>query len=385
MKVAYITHQSPDDIRTWSGLNHYIRDSVARHGAEMVNVGPLFHWLRWDYRLKRKWFALTGQKMLEDREPSVIEMWADDIAKKLEQIKPDVILTTHTYYLTMVKTNIPIVVYCDANFASLLDYYPYYVGLPQKTIDRSHAWEKADLHRAKRVLYACDHAKQFAINTYGVDPAKIDVIPFGANIDCDRTEADIEDYISRRPKDRCKLLFIGKVWARKGGDIAVAVAEGLNNAGLPTTLTLMGSEPPKGRKLPDCVTKLGFINKDEPAGLKKFNDTIGESHFMIVPSRAEAFGIVFCEAASYGVPSMATATGGITAAINSGVSGETFPLEAGPQAYIDYVLDKFKNYADYEKLGRTAFIDFQTRTNWDVSGKRIYDHLVAVVEESKGR
>lgn len=383
MKVAYVTQQSPDDIRTWSGLNHHIRASVARQGAEMVNVGPLFHWLRWDYRIKRKWFALTGQKMLEDREPAVMEMWAKDIHPKLAKIKPDVILTTHPYFLSKVETDIPIVIYCDANFASLLDYYPYYAGLPKATIDRSHLVEKADLHRAKRVLYACDHAKEFAINTYGVDPAKIDVIPFGANIECDRTESDIDDYISRRPKDRCKLLFIGKVWERKGGDIAVAVAEKLNQAGLPTTLTLMGSQPPDDRPLPDCVTKLGFINKDDPAGLKKFNDTIGESHFMIVPSRAEAFGIVFCEAASYGVPSMATATGGITTAINNGVSGQTFPLEAGPEGYVDYVLDKFKNYADYEELGRTAFNDFQTRTNWDVSGKRIYDHLAAVVEEQK--
>ena len=381
MKVAYVTMDSPDDIRAWSGLAHYIGDSVRRHGAEVINIGPLHHQETLGMRIKRRWYRATGRKMLEEREPAIVRQWGEEITERLKEIQPDVILSTHTYYLSEVKTDVPIVIFCDANFASLLDFYPYYVDLPAATIRRGHAWEKADLERAARVLYACDWAKEFAEKHYGISPEKMDVIPFGANIECDRTEADIEDYISRRPKDRCRLLFIGKVWERKGGDIAVAVAEELNQRGLPTTLTLMGSQPPEGRTLPDCVTKLGFINKDEPAGLKKFNDTIGESHFLILPTRAEAFGIVFCEAASFGVPSLAAATGGTTTAIKEGANGQTFPLDAGAGEYADYVMDKFEDYETYQELGRRAFQDFKTRTNWDVSGKRIYDHLAAVVKE----
>ena len=305
------------------------------------------------------------------------------IEEKLDRIRPDVILTTHTYYLSEVRTKLPIVVYCDSNFASLLDFYPYYFDLPAKTIRQGHAWEKADLQRADRILYACDWAKQFAIREYAIDPGKIEVIPFGANIECDRSAEDIEDYISRRPKDGCKLLFIGKVWERKGGDIAVRVAEELNKAGLPTTLTLMGSQPPEDKPLPDFVSKLGFINKDDPEGLKKFNDAIGESHFLVLPTRAEAFGIVFGEAASFGVPSLAAATGGTTTAVQNGANGQTFPLDASPKEYADYILDKFKDYTVYQDLGLKAFLDFQTRTNWGVSGKRIYDNLAAVVQEHK--
>jgi len=376
---------SPDDIRAWSGLNHYIGESVRRQGAEVINVGPLHHQETFGMRVMRRWYRMTGRNMLEEREPAIVKQWAEEIEAKLEQIRPDIILSTHTYYLSGVRTDLPIVIYCDSNFASLLDFYPYYRDLPARTIERGHAWEKADLERADRVLYACDWARDFAIKAYGIDPAKMDVIPFGANIECDRTEKDIEDYISRRPKDRCRLLFIGKVWERKGGDIAVAVAEELNRAGLPTTLTLMGSNPPEDRPLPDCVNKLGFINKDDPAGLKKFNDTIGESHFLILPTRAEAFGIVFCEAASFGVPSLATAVGGTTTAVKNGANGQTFPLDAGPKAYADFVLENFKDYSAYQEMGRRAFQDFKTRTNWDVSGKRIYDHLTAVLEERKAK
>jgi glycosyltransferase involved in cell wall biosynthesis len=385
MKVAYVTMDSPDDIRAWSGLNHYIGESVRRQGAEVINVGPLHHSETIGMRVMRRWYRMVGKNMLEEREPAIVKQWADEIEEKLEKIQPDIIFTTHTYYLSGVRTKLPIVVYCDANFASLLDFYPYYVDLPAKTIQQGHAWEKADLERADRVLYACDWAKDFAIREYGISRDKMDVIPFGANIECDRTDTDIEDYISRRPTDRCKLLFIGKVWERKGGDIAVAVAEELNRAGLPTTLTLMGSQPPEDKTLPDCVTKLGFINKDEPEGLKKFNDTIGESHFLVLPTRAEAFGIVFCEAASFGVPSLAAATGGTTTAVKNGANGQTFPLDASPKEYADYILDKFRDYSAYQEMGRKAFDDFQTRTNWAVSGKRIYDHLAAVIAERKSK
>lgn len=383
MRVAYVTMDSPDDIRAWSGLAHYIGDAVRRQGAEVINVGPLHHRETLGMRIKRRWYNLCGRNMLEEREPAIVEQWGREIESRLAEIKPDVVFSTHTYYLSEVKTDLPMVIFCDSNFASLLDFYPYYRNLPAATIRRGHAWEKNDLIRCSRVLYACDWAKEFAVRDYGIAPAKIDVIPFGANIECDRTETDIEDYISRRPKDRCRLLFLGKVWERKGGDIAVAVAEELNRAGLPTTLTLMGSQPPAGKVLPDFVHKLGFLNKDEPEGLKKFNDTIGESHFLVLPSRAEAFGIVFCEAASFGVPSLAAAVGGITTAVKNGANGQTFPLEASPKEYADYILDKFADFTRYEALGRSAFQDFKTRTNWDVSGKRIYDHLVAAVAEHK--
>ena len=46
--------------------------------------------------------------------------------------------------------------------------------------------------------------------------------------------------IEARPNDRCRLLFVGIGWERKGGDVAVEVARLLNDRGLPTELTMLG-------------------------------------------------------------------------------------------------------------------------------------------------
>ncbi|TSA49979.1 MAG: glycosyltransferase [Sphingobacteriales bacterium] len=40
----------------------------------------------------------------------------------------------------------------------------------------------------------------------------------------------------------------------------------------------------------------------------------------MVPSRAECYGIVFAEASSYGLPSVSTDTGGVSAVVKEGVN-----------------------------------------------------------------
>ena len=43
--------------------------------------------------------------------------------------------------------------------------------------------------------------------------------------------------------------------------------------------------------------------------------------FLILPTKAEAAGIVFSEASAYGLPSVTYATGGVTDYVRSGVNG----------------------------------------------------------------
>ncbi len=72
-----------------------------------------------------------------------------------------------------------------------------------------------------------------AIRSYGADPGRTKIVPLAANIDCDRTEAEIERLIGARSTDEVNLLFLGIDWLRKGGDLAVAVASELSRRGNP--------------------------------------------------------------------------------------------------------------------------------------------------------
>ncbi|NBV24518.1 MAG: glycosyltransferase [Proteobacteria bacterium] len=383
MNIAYVTADDPHNLKSWSGLSFYIAESLKPYGAKIHYLGPLESEVSPTLELRRRFWRLFGKQVLEDREPSIVRGRGRQVMEKLKAMKVDLILATHTELLAEFESDLPIVYWSDSNFDCMLDAYPYFQNLNPCVIRRGHDYERRALERADLVFYACDWARDAAIKAYGVDPEKVKVIPFGANIQCDRTAADVDQLIAARPKDRCNLLFLGKVWARKGGDTAVTVAEELNKSGLPTTLTLIGSQPPEGKVLPSFVRKTGFINKSDPAGLKQFNNLIAQSHFLILPSRAEAFGIVFCEAASFGVPSLATRIGGIPTAVRDGGNGRTFPLEAPATDYADFIRQQFANYSNYEALARSAFREFETRLNWGVSGATAIGHLRAMLAKRK--
>ena len=383
MNIAYVTGDDPHNIRSWSGLSHYIAEALKPHGAKIHYIGPLMSVDSPAMRFKRKFWGFFGKQILENREPSIVRSWGRQVTEKLRGVDADVILATHTELLSEFETDLPIAYWSDSNFGCMLDAYPYFQSLNPFSIRRGHDYERRALRRADLVIYACDWARDAAISLYGADPDKVKTIPFGANIQCNRTAADVDKLIAARSRGRCNLLFLGKVWERKGGDTAVAVAEQLNQSGLPTTLTLIGSQPPEGRVLPSFVRKTGFINKSDPAGLKQFNDLIAGSHFLILPSRAEAFGIVFCEAASFGVPSLATKVGGIPTAVRNGGNGKTFPLDAPPAEYAAFIRRNFDSYAGYEALARSAFREFETRLNWGVSGAMAMGHLRTVLEKRR--
>ena len=384
MNIAYVTADDPHSLKSWSGLSHYIAESLKPHGANIHYLGPLKSEVSPMMGLRRRLWRLVGKDLLEDREPSIVRGRGRQVMEKLRGLQVDVLFATHTELLAECRTDLPIAYWSDSNFGCMLGEYPYFQNLNPCVIRRGHDYERRALQRADLVFCACDWARDAAISQYGADPEKGKVIPFGANIQCERTIADVEQLIASRPKNRCNLLFLGKVWARKGGDTAVAVAQTLNESGLPTTLTLIGSQPPEGTVLPPFVRKTGFINKSDPAGLKQFNDLIAESHFLILPSRAEAFGIVFCEAASFGVPSLATRAGGIPTAVRDGGNGKTFPLGTPPAEYAAFIRQHFADYASYEALARSAFREYETRLNWGVSGATAMGHLRAMLAKRRG-
>jgi glycosyltransferase involved in cell wall biosynthesis len=98
-----------------------------------------------------------------------------------------------------------------------------------------------------------------------------------------------------------------------------------------------------------------------------------------VPSRAEAYGIVFCEASAFGLPSLTSYVGGIATAVKDQVNGMTFALDAAPEVYCRYMIDLMQNYSRYEDLALSAFNDYQTRLNWRVATAAVKQLIQEIV------
>ncbi|GAB4366813.1 MAG: hypothetical protein Kow00121_04510 [Elainellaceae cyanobacterium] len=380
MKLAYVTEYDARNVRMWSGTGYFIAESLSRQSIPLEYIGPLKEKLLWQLvrKYKRQYHALFHKRYMKDPEPLTLKDFAQQISQKLSKLKTDIVFSATTNPIAYLECNQPIVFWADATFANILDFYPQYSNLCQETIRDWHRMEQLALEKSRLAIYSSDWAAQTAIDYYKADAAKVKVVPFGANIHNEQSLHEVKDLIEARPSDHCKILFLGVDWYRKGGDVALKVATELNKAGLRTELTVVGCQPVLDGPLPDFVKPLGFISKATEQGKAKIYQLITESHFLILPSRADCTPIVFCEANSFGVPCLTTNVGGIPTIIRDDVNGKRFDLDVNIDEYCSYIFNLFEQYSDYKQLAISSFKEYETRLNWTVAGKTIKDLLSAL-------
>jgi glycosyltransferase involved in cell wall biosynthesis len=379
MKIAYVTEYDPFDIRQWSGTGYHIAQAL--QPLQLDYMGPLSEqWVERSLRkLKRHYYARSQQKYLKDSAPARLKYFAQQVSQKLAQTQSDLVLSATVNPIAYLDCPQPTVFWADATFAGLLDFYPQYSHLCAETTQNWHLMERLAIQKSQLAIYSSQWAAQTAIDFYQADPAKVKVVPFGANLGASPALDSVKDWVEARPKNLCKLLLLGVDWVRKGGDVAFEVTKALNQAGLRTELTVVGCQPMIPDPMPDYVKPLGFISKSMPAGQARIHQLIAESHFLILPSVADCTPIVLCEANAFGVPCLATNVGGIPSIVQDHVNGKLFSTNAEITEYCQYILDVFTDYSAYKDLAVSAFHQYQTCLNWSAAGARVKQLLQEIV------
>lgn len=369
MKLAYITDRDPDDVNAWSGLIHNMYKSFIRAGIYVHNYGNIKPHEPRLLKIKRRIYKRIGKcNYLSDRDPLVLQSFAKKIEQEVGDTGFDVIFSPSSIPITALKSDIPRVFWTDATFVSMLGFYDSFSNLCPETIRNGHKQEKRALENCSLAIYASDWAANSAVNCYNADPAKVKVVPFGANIECNRSNEDISNLVDEKLDfNPLRLLFIGKDWHRKGGPKALEVVKLLHQRGINVELDIAGCLPQVEQ--PDYVKVHGFISKHTNEGCAKLDMLFTKAHFFILPSEAEAFGIVFAEASSFGLPSLASNVGGIPSAVRNTVNGKTFPLESDAAEYYEYILMLVNSTEQYRSLALSSFQEYKNRLNWGVSGE----------------
>lgn len=377
MRVLYPTLYDPHDEAAWSGLGTAIAGSLEQAGVEVDYAGPLEGHRSFRDRAAAGFarrFAPGGH--LFAREPGWARSLAGLVEKEAERRRPDALVSPGTIPVALVRPGIPLLVWADATFAAMVGYYPgpAWNGLSTLSRRQGNALEARAIRRAERLVFASEWAAASAIADYGADPGKVHVVPFGPNLPIEHEQEDVEEWLTARPEDRCRLLLVGLDWERKGVDTAIGAAIALNEAGLQTTLTVVGAAPPPGSAVPPSVQVTGPLPRG-PA----LSALYREAHFLVLPTRSEAFGVVFSEASAFGVPSVASDTGGVPSAVADGRNGRLLPAEASPADYAATVLELFSDAAAYRRLALSAYREYRQRLNWATSGARVRELLEAIV------
>lgn len=192
----------------------------------------------------------------------------------------------------LAPVDLPFFLYQDMSFDALLSLrragHDDFRVLTDKELRRRRERQLRIYERATGVIAMSQWLAGSLIHDTGLPPDKVHVVHPGL-------VAGVKGPIPARERPRRKLLFIGRTFASKGGDLVLKALAVLRDQVDPLiTLTIAG--PPSMADIPPGVDFLGALPKGQVARLYDTHD------LFVLPTRVEGFGIVFAEALARGLP-----------------------------------------------------------------------------------
>lgn len=369
MKIGFASRYDPRDKRTWSGIGYYTLQQLQQCGSVEIFQYPLPKWLQeWHTTQKsinRRWFKKnTATEFLT----SYAKYFSRKLTADLKKRPVDVLFVmASSQMIAYVKTDIPIIYMTDATFQQLQGYYHTFNKLVPYNIRQGIASDKRAFEKATHCMLTSQWCATSAIQDYQIPSEKISIVHMGANLDLipKRAELNFEPVAGR-----CRILFLAVEWERKGGEIVLETFRQLKNKAVPVQLEIIGCVPPHDLSADKDIHIIPFINKNNPEEFKRLHQILLQTDFLLLPTRAECAGIVFNEAAAYGIPVITTETGGVCDYVHNEINGFALPLSAAGNDYASLIEFLFSNPEMSKKLKIGSRRNFETEMNWDQWGSR---------------
>lgn len=365
--------------RMWSGTVHYMAQNLAQAGLVVEDTPPVMP--NMTILLDKTGYAMRRvgmPRIMINRSRTMSRIKGRILDQRLAADGADAVFAPVSATLIPdLKTDKPIIYVSDATLLLMYDYYSNFADWSARSRARAVAQERASLQRADLLLFPSQWVAQSVIDDYGIDPAKILVTPFGANID-DAPPREVA--LAPRAPGPLQLLWCGVDWVRKGGDVTLSAFDHLRKGGIDAKLTILGAAPETDipAHLADHVTVVPFLRKSDPAQYRRFQDIYLSTDILVLPTQAECYGVVFCEAAAYGMPSITTATGGTSAVVVDGETGLLLPTDLDGPFLAQKLAELAEDPARLERMRVAARDDYETRLNWTTWAETVVPAITAL-------
>lgn len=194
-------------------------------------------------------------------------------------------------FCTYQDLSIDSLIYFKENKPELFKYSGFQ-NVPVKMLQRMNVRQKKLYDKAEYLFTMSEWLRENLIQYTGIDERKVYSVGAGINID--------KKKIVRKNKTNTKILFVGRDFFRKGGDITFEAFKILKEKYIKEAeLYVAGPEEWPLKETCDGVKFLGNISYD------KLSDYFNMCDIFCLPSRFEAYGLVFGEALAYGLPCIA--------------------------------------------------------------------------------
>lgn len=384
IKIAFLTASNPQNRRLWSGITYYVAQALRKHCGEVTYIGPLpaYKAKPGERILDKSSNLLLKKRYLYSYGISAAKWYGKVATQKLAGRAFDVIIVAEgimsTPLIAFLETDIPIVYVHDATFTLLHNYLQDFSNLLDLSSHELNTVETLATKKASLFVYSSAWAARSAVQDYHADPARVHVVPFGANLQYSPTAQVLE---AKKKLERCRLLFIGVNWERKGGDIAFETLVKLEEKGVPAELVVCGCTPPR-QFAHDRMTVIPFLDKNDAHQRQHLEQLYAMSDFLLLPTRNDCTPITFCEANAFGLPVITTRTGGVPEVVRDGENGFTLPYDARGADYAEVIGAIFQDEQRYAELVKSSRQAFDNRLNWDLWGTAMKEKLTELLDHT---
>ena len=311
---------------TWSGTPWHLREALVEH-VDVRDVGIRIPWpVQAAFRggLGPMWRHSRAWEHYSERQ----------LRRGVARAGCDAVLEIQD----LARLDVPFYVMQDLSYDVLLERYDgrgvtHFPGLGLDAIRRRRDRQLHIYAEAAGIIAMSQWFARQLVEKTGLPAAKVHVVHPGATAATGHAPGNGV----RRDPPRRSLLFVGRDFHTKGGDLVVEAVDVLRRQWDPTvTLTVAGpSRWPLPGEVPAGVRFLGPVGVEAVAALMDSHD------LLVMPSRLEGFGIVFVEALARGLPCVGRRDFAMPEIIDDGRTGRLVDGDDGPAlaAVIAEVLD----------------------------------------------
>lgn len=375
MKLGYITKQNPNDIKAYSGTHFQMYEALKQRFDHVIPFGPVKEPFSQLLKIYGRLLRIRSNKIYKYQyNIGFAKRAARLIDKRILDTNPDVLLASlMSPEVAFIKSNIPLYITTDATFPLLKDMYKSHSNLHSKSIKEALYLEHKAFKKATKLLLPLNWLADSAMKHYDVPAKKIEVIPYGSNLDIGLEEDGIKALIQQRVIDqKLRLLFVGVRWKEKGGPFAVEVIDELQKMGIDAELTIAGCDP-EIDSTKTYIKRAGFFDKSERTQQEAFINLYKDAHFFIMPTKAECVGMSFIEAMSFALPAIGTKVGGVPEAVKHEETGFHISDMNSVLDIAEWIKVKFHDKKMYRELSLNAFLHYKSKMNWDNWSEKVFE------------
>lgn len=376
MRILVLGEGNAETFDAWSGIAKSLVDHLRNLGHEVITGDvDLYGATRWAaialaFSPRRfRWWAkyhLTGLPfaLRSRRAHRLIERYRDQV---------DVILRFGATFEPRGRGDLPYAIYCDGN--ARLAESGETGGQAEMTAfrprEKQHqvAREQRIYDGATVIFTFSERLRRSFLADFHQDPNAVEVVYAGANLDADSIPA-------RRNRDSGEpptILFVGRAFERKGGDVMLEAFRRVREKIPDAHLTVIG--PENLRLEQEGVRNLGFLQKDDPEQADLLRQAYEKADVFCLPTRYEPFGVVFIEAMLHSIPCVGPNAWAVPEIVVDRETGILCPPEdAG--AFAAALIELLSNPQLTEDMGEKARERARTWFSWEAVATRITNGLV---------